>query len=185
MFFRKKTKKIRHSIVKRLTPKLYETSVAYENQAQWIPRPMIQIAKEHFPKGNPLTGAEIGVGEGRNAQSVLQTLLMRKLYLIDIVRNPKISLPYEKVEWIVMPSEKAFEYISESLDFCYIDGNHTYPYVWRDLKNYFPLVKPSGLLGGHDIFLGDVKKAVTRFAYENNLKFNILTPDFWIVKTPQ
>ena len=69
---------------------------------------------------------------------------------------------------------------SEWADFVFIDGNHTYPFVLKDLENYWPKVKPGGYLTGHDYWHrsaengGDfsepmVFEAVTQFAKKNNL----------------
>jgi Methyltransferase domain len=38
----------------------------------------------------------------------------------------------------------------ESLDWVYIDADHSYEGVKRDLNAYFPLVKPGGILAGDD-----------------------------------
>lgn len=35
-------------------------------------------------------------------------------------------------------------------DFVYIDGDHSGENVARDIKHYFPKVKPGGYIGGHD-----------------------------------
>jgi hypothetical protein len=37
-------------------------------------------------------------------------------------------------------------------DFIYIDGNHTYEFVLRDLLDFTPKVKADGLIMGHDFF---------------------------------
>ena len=50
-------------------------------------------------------------------------------------------------------SDKAFEIFKnsdEKFDFIYIDGNHTYEFVKRDIINALGLIKPGGILGGHD-----------------------------------
>lgn len=58
----------------------------------------------------------------------------------------------------------------ESLDWVYIDGDHSYDGVKRDLDAYFGKVKPGGLLAGDDYghegsWFGDgVKRAVDEFA---------------------
>ncbi|MGL6074877.1 MAG: class I SAM-dependent methyltransferase [Fimbriiglobus sp.] len=50
-------------------------------------------------------------------------------------------------------SYKAFSTFPDSyFDFLYIDGNHTYEFVLRDLLDYAPKVKPDGLILGHDFF---------------------------------
>ena len=38
-----------------------------------------------------------------------------------------------------------------SLDFVYIDGNHSPPFIREDLENWYPRVKPGGVLAGHDL----------------------------------
>jgi hypothetical protein len=40
--------------------------------------------------------------------------------------------------------------IEDTLDWVYIDGNHSYEYVRRDLAHYAPLVRPGGLIVGDD-----------------------------------
>jgi hypothetical protein len=141
---------------------------------------MIHIAKEHFSYTSRLIGAEVGVDKGKNTLSTLQTLPIKKLYLIDIIQTEDARLIHHfgNVKWLIMKSEEAYKEIHESLDFCYIDGNHEYPHVRKDLVCYYPL------LGGHDYSLdgAGVKKAANEFAHENGLKFNISFPDFWIVK---
>jgi precorrin-6B methylase 2 len=47
-----------------------------------------------------------------------------------------------------------------SLDFVFIDADHRYPAVIKDLAAWAPKLKPGGILCGHDIHLAGVKKAV-------------------------
>ncbi|HET6255860.1 MAG TPA: class I SAM-dependent methyltransferase [Puia sp.] len=62
-----------------------------------------------------------------------------------------------------MSTAEAAAYFREreiSLDFAFVDANHTYLYVKADLENYKPLIKPGGVLAGHDIYFDAVRKAV-------------------------
>jgi hypothetical protein len=43
-------------------------------------------------------------------------------------------------------------FADKSLDFVYIDGNHAYEYVLRDLHDFAAKVKDDGLILGHDFF---------------------------------
>jgi hypothetical protein len=185
-YFKKKTMKIRTYITKTISPWIYDNSIRYKTIESSTPRPMIQIAKEHFSNKSPLVGAEIGVDKGKNALSILQTLSIKKLYLIDIIQteDAKMLRHFGNIQWLIMKSEEAHREIHENLDFCYIDGNHEYPYVWKDLVSYYSLLKPNGLIGGHDYWQdgAGVKKAVNEFAHENGLKLNTSFPDFWIAK---
>ena len=50
-----------------------------------------------------------------------------------------------------------------SLDFCYIDSNHTLPHVIADLSAWVPKVRPGGVCAGHDYgraSVGHVREAV-------------------------
>jgi len=46
--------------------------------------------------------------------------------------------------------ELADKFEDNSIDFIYIDGQHTYDDVARDLNLYLPKLKRGGILGGHD-----------------------------------
>jgi hypothetical protein len=69
-----------------------------------------------------------------------------------------------------MPSEAAAtSFADEYFDWVYIDGNHLYEFVMRDLESYYPKVKPGGLITGDDYGLkgwwkDGVKLAVDEFA---------------------
>jgi len=41
----------------------------------------------------------------------------------------------------------------ESLDFCYIDGNHSLPYITQDIYEWQRKVKVGGVISGHDYFI--------------------------------
>jgi predicted O-methyltransferase YrrM len=46
-----------------------------------------------------------------------------------------------------------------SIDFLFIDGNHTYDHVQKELEFWIPKIKKGGAIAGHDYFEG-VKRAV-------------------------
>jgi len=59
----------------------------------------------------------------------------------------------EYVNTVVGDSAKISElYADDSLDFVFIDGDHTYNGVKRDIISWFRKVKPGGYLCGNDIF---------------------------------
>jgi len=77
-----------------------------------------------------------------------------------------------------------------SLDFGFIDANHTYPAVRSDVRVWWPKVKPGGLLAGHDYgarrdvsgFWG-VKRAVDEWARELGLTVSVSTrAHIWSVR---
>jgi predicted O-methyltransferase YrrM len=68
-------------------------------------------------------------------------------------------------------------------DLIYVDADHYESSVYWDLVNYYPLIKGHGVICGDDYYWNlnnaeyPVKKAVDRFAKENNLK--VYTPNNW------
>jgi hypothetical protein len=65
--------------------------------------------------------------------------------------------------------EAAAQFADGYFDWVYIDGNHLYEFVLRDLESYAPKVKPGGYLAGDDYgvrgwWLDGVTRAVEEFA---------------------
>jgi predicted O-methyltransferase YrrM len=60
----------------------------------------------------------------------------------------------------------------DSIDILYVDGEHTYDTVKRDLLDYYPKVKHGGVIGGHDYSVKSfpgVVQAVDEFCEEFGL----------------
>ena len=180
-----KTKKIRHAIVRIIAPRLYADAIRQPRSIKV--RPMIHFIKRYLGF-KPLVGIEIGVLYGHNAKSILETLNIKKLYLIDpylpytdrVFRDPRKALEEarsnlsrfeNKVVWVLKESSDAINDVPDNLDFVYIDGNHAYEYVKKDIELYYHKVKEGGILGGHDYsidFMG-VVRAVNEFVKENDM----------------
>jgi hypothetical protein len=202
--FKSKTANIRRSIIygaaRILTPVMYGELKAVHEYTHKLPRPFTQQLKQAYGD-KPLVGAEIGFGLGLNAQNILDTLNIKRLYCID----PTISRQYQdgqlkvqafvdkpsnytklktdpRVVFIEKPSIEAVAELDEQLDFVYIDGLHNYQSCLNDITNYYPLVKQGGYIGGHDFtkFLeSDVVKAVFAFAASYGVAPSVTMPDYW------
>lgn len=172
---------------------------------QDLHRPMITYAKENY--SYPLRIVEIGVFHGANSKRMFDNLNVEKMYLIDPYERYQeysqesfiwpwlpssfdqvLSLLGENAERTVplqMTSEDAASIIPDGLDMVYIDGNHSYAYVKKDIELYYPKVKSGGIIGGHDIDGNwksrEVTQAVHEFADAHNLDVFIESPDWWII----
>lgn len=63
----------------------------------------------------------------------------------------ELTKDIKSIQLIKKKSDEAiYDLIDKRFDFIYIDGMHTYEQVKKDIKNYKPLVKPGGFIGGHD-----------------------------------
>lgn len=167
------------------------------------PKEAVAFAKKYF--GNKkIMACEIGVWKGQNAKAINQNLKLNKFFLIDSYKvydeykhdncseilvyakkkAHRLNRPWEKTNvWIEKYSEKALKEIKEKLDFIYIDGNHEYSYVKKDLENSWKLLRKGGILSGHDINQPDVSRAVMEFIKKNNLMpYFGDRRDWWIIK---
>ena len=121
------------------------------------------------------TGAEVGVQKGGYSKIVLSQWKSCQSYkLIDawehqenytdganvdqesqdkLFEETKVHLKiYDNItEYFRMYSIEAAKKIEKpSLDFIYIDARHDYCGVTQDLEAYWPLLKPGGIMAGHD-----------------------------------
>lgn len=81
----------------------------------------------------------------------------------DFIDNIKKNLSeFDDVEYMMGDSKKLYKKIKDnSLDLCFVDGDHDSPGVDADMKNYWPKVKKGGIFCGHDFEEGnDVAKAL-------------------------
>ena len=144
-----------------------------------FPRPFERLSNLR-DRGEGLIGVEIGVAGGEHALSLLETLEIKKLYLVDpydlydeyeegkshygidqlslsqteIICRNNLKKFENRLVWIKKLSSEAVSDISEKVDFVYIDGNHQEEFVVKDIENYIRLLKNSGVIGGHDYYNG-------------------------------
>jgi hypothetical protein len=176
--------------------------------------------REHFPlwlsdSGLRGTGVEVGVYYGQFAEHILRNWPGKLVGVDPYICYPKeewldgcalvdleeamgqavdtLNKFGERFRLIRKPSvEAATQFENDSLDFCYLDGNHDYKHVSEDLRAWWPKVKSGGVLGGHDWGTRnddaqrcDVKGAVLDFMVNENIGATMtLTSDtsFWILK---
>ena len=156
--------------------------------------PQCLAVLEAYFQDLPVMGVEIGTNAGDLTRTILRDRPVSILFTIDpwesrpgdgyeagqpqeyhneqeAAARAKLE-PYKgKVEIIKMTSDEAFEILRGlkhidrvGFDFVWIDGHHSEEQVRRDIANYWQLVRPGGILGGHDYNLvPDVTKVVDEF----------------------
>lgn len=65
-----------------------------------------------------------------------------------------------------------------SVDFCFIDADHSYPAVTRDIAAWRPKVKPGGIISGRDRSIEGVDRAVREAFGE----YEAVGPSSWRVR---
>lgn len=77
------------------------------------------------------------------------------------------------------------EFEDNSLDFVYLDGDHSAGEVKKDIDYWLPKVKVGGILGGHDAKEPCVIQGYNDFMFENKEyagKVQVLAIDWWLIK---
>jgi len=139
----------------------------------------------------PLLGAEVGVKEGRFIAHLLHQYPSLEMYAVDPWEDqPGANEDYIGWNWSVIYSqylsavnpfgERAIEMRMHSecaaplvhvgaLDFAFIDAQHDYRSVRRDIELWLPKIRTGGLLCGHDYdrnFPGVVQAVDEKFGDE-------------------
>lgn len=160
-------------------------------------------------------GAEIGVWQGEYAEVLCQAVPGLNLTCVDPWRQYKTYndkknsqarlddayrqtvarlTPYGCTILRMTSLEAAATIPDGSLDFVFIDGNHSEPFISQDLAAWAPKVRSGGIVAGHDYqakpkkpHLQDVKPAVDRYVDAHAISpLYILAGDkspsfFWVV----
>lgn len=149
---------------------------------------------EHFRDIEFTKGAEIGVFDGRFSEQMLQIIPNLKLLSIDSWEMGKI-FPKKKVaverlskfenSTIIHDTSlnAAKEVEDRSLDFVFIDGEHSYKSVKEDINAWAPKVRVGGIVSGHDYYVTKtcntgVIDAVNEYINEHNYKLKLTSHDF-------
>lgn len=116
---------------------------------------------------------ECGIAEGRNAQVLIQSEQITKLYMIDAWTHLKQSgdggydqswhdnnykemlertEPFKEKRVILkgLSSEMIKQIPDDSLIFAYVDAHHSYEGCYQDLLNIYPKMKVGGVIAAHD-----------------------------------
>lgn len=162
---------------------------------------------------------EVGVRAGQNLRKMIAPSCIERAYAVDIwsadaapsendagatqevldrqyrsmvelaARDPRVVVLREHSE------HAASRFAPGSIDLVYIDADHTYDAVRRDIAAYAPLVRHGGILGGHDyvntggrIPFG-VKRAVDEYAirrrFMHRLHITTDNPRSWYIVMPK
>ena len=160
----------------------------------------IELAK-HFNELGFKTGAEIGTCYGRFSEILCWSIPKLKLIAVDNWNNrinsdrerklevpgeifTRIRLkPYNNVTVLKKDSiEAAKEVPNGSLDFVFIDANHSYNAVKADIEAWSPKVRKGGIVSGHDYYIFSsgrrgIVDAVDEYAKNNNIKLQVIERD--------
>jgi predicted O-methyltransferase YrrM len=101
-----------------------------------------------------------GSPEHYEDQKLVDEINEDKIYNEFISNLSRVDTPYTIHRMTSLEAAEAFE--NNSVDFVFFDTNHSYGYVTKELKAWFPKVKKLGVMAGHDYRTG-VRVAVDNF----------------------
>lgn len=153
---------------------------------------------------------EVGVGGGANALMMLTALPHARFFLVDSydVNNSTFQFGHVftgeerdkfiedvkqklapagdgRIEWLIEDSVAASNRFSdEYFDYVYIDAQHEYDAVGRDISAWLPKVKKGGVIGGDDCGEAGVKQAIKDMERKFNLNvvYGTSYPDWMAIK---
>jgi hypothetical protein len=163
------------------------------------------------------TAVEVGSAHGTHAMELLDQWPGKRLFLVDpwTAQDPTVYRERQEPEstyqgWFHQclelgkktdgricvlrgySTEVAPLFANRSLDFVYIDANHSFEEVTKDLEAWYPKVKLGGILGGHDYWNNtttgghycEVEGAVSAWAKLAKLEVTVLPDTSWLVDVP-
>lgn len=169
---------------------------------KWISAPgLCDIVKKTFEAEGLITGLEIGVASGWTMNHFLNQIPNLILIGVDpyvAYDDGGIQITQEKLDaqfaaaqenisefdraTIVKEySDKVASFVEdELLNYIFIDGDHSYDGVLKDLENFYSKVKPGGIFAGHDYSLKSVRDALDEFRKNKNFdSIKHTTHDVW------
>ena len=157
----------------------------------------LYIVKQNVPE-NPVT-CEVGFFRGEFSKIINEVLEPKTHYVIDTFDDKNmVSGDKDGNNVVVQDMTKMEEYsrslgyetikgttndlwrINEQFDFIYIDADHSYEWVSRDLNNVLTKTKSGTVIGGHDYSIDKFPgcyHAVNDFCKEYDLSILLLTDD--------
>ena len=153
-----------------------------------------------------LVGVEVGVCLAHTTEAFAKGIKnLKKLYAVDNyptfvdwdgsdwnkdrqdlmkkAAQDKMLAHKDKVEFLHVSSEEFVKTIEdESLDFVFIDGDHSFEAALKDFQNYYPKVKKGGIFGGHDIQLDSVRNALSYFLKEKSSEVIGVSNSAWYLR---
>lgn len=105
----------------------------------------------------------------------------------EVVKNGTLYSDFikniEPIKHIITPirltsTQASHLYEDKSLDFVFIDADHTKEGIEADLKCWYPKVKDGGVLAGHDYDYPVIKQALNDFLGKDMCR--VIEPNTWV-----
>jgi hypothetical protein len=141
---------------------------------------------DQIHKNQYQVGAEVGCAEGNTTVRLLQSCPQLRLYAVDLwgsqfgrysSYSQEIYRHWDFVRIMTQFTDRMYPYrdrviilrgcswemaekVEEPLDFVFIDADHTYTAVKKDVQAWGKVLRGEGLISGHDCNLEGVREAL-------------------------
>jgi hypothetical protein len=139
-------------------------------------------------------GVELGVAAGRHSRYILENTGIDKLWSIDRWQHvsgydDEMNLPQNEHDELYLYVCSALSrfgarssiirsdttlastiFADKTLDFVYVDADHSYEGCKKDLLAWIPKIRPGGIISGHDLNWSSVNKAITEVIPQFGIK---------------
>jgi hypothetical protein len=133
------------------------------------------------------SGVELGVADGRFTYYLLKNCPDLKMWAVDLWERGEnehesyadwpMEMYYEgfkvaveefggRCKILKMDTTEALKHTPVSVDFAFVDADHSYNGVWNDIRNWSS--KVDSFIAGHDLNLPGVQRAVGEFFVGNH-----------------
>jgi len=157
---------------------------------------VLELAATENPQG---VVAEIGVAGGHFTKQILATWpTCSRLFAIDCwgpfdgnhltsedqeQRFKQVTVDFSRYSNVTIVRQYSHAAAkarpNNSIDFIYLDADHSHEATLLDLRSWFPKLKKKGIMAGHDYYRGcGVKSAVDQFGVENGLDVRATTAEY-------
>jgi len=134
------------------------------------PQRMWEFLLNHYSDSRPSVVVELGTAGGDWADGFMTNVGAKLFFSIDTMPKSKWlnkwvgrMRPYPKATLIVSTTYDAAQWFHIPIDLLFIDADHEFDSVYEDLCNWWPKLKPGGLLLGHDWQIPSVEQAARLF----------------------
>jgi len=146
-------------------------------------------------------GVEVGVNRGKFSECLCLNNPNIELYSIDPWATGGRNRRQERIYWKAKKKLRPYnvtvlrktsmdalaDFEDESLDFAYIDGDHTFDYAAPDIIFWSRKLRSGGMMGVHDYGRHNigVRDAVDAYTFNNNIcpwyvTYEIIPTAFWV-----
>lgn len=163
------------------------------------------LLSEQFDRRKRFRGAELGVDRGHTSSYLLRRYPRLHLLMVDwyagtdcgrvktdadgdlLLAKAATEKYRERRSLLICTTHEASLLVPDgSLDFIFIDANHSYEGVAQDLRDWVPKVKLGGIISGHDYttlahrrYKRGVRWAVDEFIATSGYKFRLRQRQIW------